>query len=170
MTPIREALEPVAAALVRRARLDADAVIAAAGRDAERTLAEARRAARDTVEEAAERGAAEGRAHARVTRIRAGRRARAVELAARREVLEELRERAVAAVTALRDDPCYPRLVERLTELARASGGADLTVREHPEGGIVAEGRDRRVDCSLPALAGRAVDALGAETARLWTP
>ncbi|WP_067138838.1 hypothetical protein [Microtetraspora malaysiensis] len=168
MTGITDALAPVSTALLRRARLDADALLDAAGDDAARTLAAARRTAQDMIDEARESGTAEARARADAVRVRAGRHARGIELAARREVLLELRRRAVAAVLALRDDPCYPRLVERLRELARESGGADLIVREHPDGGVVGEGRGLRVDCSLGALAGRAVDALGAEAERLW--
>ncbi|WP_433213304.1 hypothetical protein [Microtetraspora malaysiensis] len=168
MTGITDALAPVSTTLLRRARLDADALLDAAGDDAARTLAAARRTAQDMIDEARESGTAEARARADAVRVRAGRHARGIELAARREVLLELRRRAVAAVLALRDDPCYPRLVERLRELARESGGADLIVREHPDGGVVGEGRGLRVDCSLGALAGRAVDALGAEAERLW--
>ncbi|MGI5489694.1 hypothetical protein [Microtetraspora malaysiensis] len=168
MTGIMDALAPVSTALLRRARLDADALLDAAEHDAARTLAAARRTAQEMLDEARESGTAEARARADAVRVRARRHARGIELAARREVLLELRRRAVAAVMALRDDPCYPRLVERLRELARESGGEDLIVREHPGGGVVGEGRGHRVDCSLGALAGRAVDALGAEAERLW--
>ncbi|WP_066948154.1 hypothetical protein [Microtetraspora fusca] len=168
MTGIRDALAPVSAALLKGARLDADATLAEAEHDAARTLAAARRTAQDIIDEARESGTADARARADAVRARARRRARGIELAARREALLELRRRAMAAVLALRDDPCYPRLVERLRELARESGGDDLIVREHPAGGVVGEGRGHRVDCSLGALADRAVDALGAEAERLW--
>ncbi|MCC5574810.1 hypothetical protein IMZ11_04060 [Microtetraspora sp. AC03309] len=168
MTGVRDALAPVSGALLRRARLDADAILAAAEHDAAQTLAAARRAAQDMIDEAREAGTSEARARADTVRVRARRHARDLELAARREVVLELRRRVVAAVLALRDDPCYPRLVERLRELARESGGDDLIVREHPDGGVVGVGRGRRVDCSLGALASRAVDALGAEAERLW--
>ncbi|MFI7643956.1 hypothetical protein [Nonomuraea sp. NPDC049400] len=41
-------------------------------------------------------------------------------------------------------------------------------MKVHPDGGVLAEGQGRRVDCTLDALAARAVDALGAEVERLW--
>lgn len=93
-----------------------------------------------------------------------------MELTAQREALEELRARSAAAVRALRDDPCYPRLLDRLGALARAAGGADLVIEEQPDGGVLAEAPGRIVDCTLTALAARAVDALGAEVERLWAP
>ncbi|MBP2704527.1 hypothetical protein JOL79_11950 [Microbispora sp. RL4-1S] len=170
MIDTRAALTPVAEALLRQARLDARATTAAAEREAAETVAAARRRARDLVAEAREQGEAEARARAAAERARARRRARTVELTARREVWDDLRERAVTEVRKLRDDPCYPRLMKRLSELARDSGGDDLVTREHPGGGVVAEGRGRRVDCSLGTLAARAVEALGAEVERLWAP
>ncbi|MEU8193470.1 V-type ATP synthase subunit E family protein [Microbispora amethystogenes] len=170
MITMRDALGPVTEALLRQARLDADAVAGAAEREAARTVAEARREASAVIADATRQGEAEAEAHAAAARARARREARGRELAARREVLADLRGRVAAAVRALRDDPCYPRLVEHLGELAREAGGADLVVREHPDGGVVAEGPGRRVDCSLTALAERAVDALGAEVERLWAP
>ena len=48
--------------------------------------------------------------------------------------------------------------------------GPDAEISEPPEGGVVAVAAGRRWDFSLPALAGRAVDALGPEVERLWTP
>ncbi|ETK32837.1 V-type ATP synthase subunit E [Microbispora sp. ATCC PTA-5024] len=170
MTEIRNALAPVADALLRQARREADEILAEAGRDAARTIDAARLTAQEMIADARAHGLAEARAQAAAVRARARRQARGVELAARREALEELRGRALTAVRGLRDDPCYPRLVKRLGELARESGGDDLVVREHPDGGVVAEGRGRRVDCSLDALAARAVDRLGAEVERLWAP
>ncbi|WP_169947057.1 V-type ATP synthase subunit E family protein [Microbispora sp. H11081] len=170
MIALRDALEPVAEALLRQARQDADAVTHAARRGAAQTIEDARRQAREIIDAAREQGEAEGKAYSAATRARSARQARRTELAARRDALEELRRRAGEAVRALRDEPGYPRLVERLAELAREAGGDDLVVREHPGGGVVAEGPGRRVDCSLEALAGRAVDALGAEVERLWAP
>ncbi|MEU8279640.1 V-type ATP synthase subunit E family protein [Microbispora bryophytorum] len=160
----------MAEALLRQARLNADAVTRAAEHDAAQTIEDARQQAREIIAAAREQGEAEAKAHSAAVRAQSARHARSSELAARRNALEELRRRAGAAVHALRDDPCYPRLVKRLGELAREAGGDDLVVREHPDGGVVAEGRGRRVDCSLEALANRAVDALGAEVERLWAP
>lgn len=170
MTTMRDTLAPVADALLERARRDVDAITAAADREAAEIVAAARRKAHETITEARARGAAEARAYSSAVRARTRRQARGIELAARREVVEELRRRAAAAVGDLREDPCYPALLRRLAGLIRDSGGDDLVVREHPGGGLVGEGRGRRVDCSLGALAGRAVDAHQPEMERLWAP
>jgi len=64
---------------------------------------------------------------------------------------------------------CYPRLRERLEELARGLAGPSARVVCHPAGGVVAEAQGTFVDCSLPRLADRAVDGLGAEVSELWS-
>ena len=82
----------------------------------------------------------------------------------------ELRVRARATVTALQAAPAYDRLRVRLAAQARQLAGPGAVVTEAPEGGVVAVAAGRRWDLSLPALAERAVDALGPEVERLWTP
>ncbi|WP_237108777.1 V-type ATP synthase subunit E family protein [Nonomuraea sp. MG754425] len=170
MTTTRDALAPLAGALSRQAEADARLIVARAEDEAAGLVAAARQDAGTILAAARSEGAAQAETDAVTTRIAAERRARRMELAARREALDELRARSAAAVRALRDDPCYPRLLDRLGVLARASGGADLVVEEQPDGGVLAAGPGRRVDCTLGALAARAVDALGAEAERLWAP
>ncbi|MCA2184142.1 V-type ATP synthase subunit E family protein [Nonomuraea cavernae] len=167
---MRDALAPLAGTLSRQAGIDARAIVAGAEEEAAQVVAAARQEARTILADARADGAAQAEAAAVTERIRAERQARDMELAARREALDELRVRSAAAVRALRDDPCYPRLLDRLSALARAAGGADLVVEEQPDGGVLAKGRGRRVDCTLGALAARAVEALGAEVERLWAP
>ncbi|MGW4958323.1 V-type ATP synthase subunit E family protein [Nonomuraea sp. NPDC004186] len=167
---MRDALAPLTEALSRQVGIDARAIIAGAEEEAAELVAAARQEARTVLADARADGAAQAKADAVTERIHAERRARGMELAAQREALDELRARSAAAVRALRDDPCYPRLLDRLGALARAAGGADLTVKEQLDGGVLAEGHGRRVDCTLGALAVRAVDALGAELERLWAP
>ncbi|WP_431933256.1 V-type ATP synthase subunit E family protein [Nonomuraea jabiensis] len=167
---MRDALAPLTEALFRQAEADARAIIAGAEEEAAELIAAARQQARTILARARADGAAQAKVDAVTERIHAERRARDMELAARREALDELRARSAAAVRTLRDDPCYPRLLDRLSALARAAGGADLAVKEQPDGGVLAEGHGRRVDCTLGALAARAVDALGAEVERLWAP
>ncbi|MFI9847015.1 V-type ATP synthase subunit E family protein [Nonomuraea sp. NPDC051941] len=167
---MRDALAPLTEALSRQAQIDARAITARAEEEAAELITAARQEARTILADARADGAAQAKADAVTERIHAERRARGMELAARREALDELRAQSAAAVRALRDDPCYPRLLDRLSALARAAGGADLTVKEQPDGGVLAEGHGRRVDCTLSALAVRAVDALGAEVERLWAP
>ncbi|QFY07999.1 hypothetical protein GBF35_16105 [Nonomuraea phyllanthi] len=168
MTAMRDALAPVAEALSRQAEKDTREIMARAEEEAAALVAAARQEARTLLADARAAGAAQAEADAVTERSHAERRARGIELAARREALDHLLTRAVAAVRTLRDDPCYPRLLDRLSALARDAGGAGMVVTEHPGGGVVAEGQGRRVDCTLDALARRAVDALGAEVERLW--
>ena len=91
-------------------------------------------------------------------------------LRAQHETYAALHRQARVRVCALSADPSYPALFERLCERARAELGADAVLREHPDGGVVAEVPGRRLDLSLPALADRAVDDLGSEVTRLWAP
>jgi len=164
------ALVPVRDLLLARARADAERTRAEAAAEAGAVLAEARDQAAAILAEARKRGAADGAAVAAVERAAAARRARGVLLAARRQAYEALGQQARAAVGELREDPGYPRLRQRLARLARAQVGSHAVVREPPQGGVVAEAPGRRVDCSLDALADRAVDALGAEVEGLWAP
>ena len=91
-------------------------------------------------------------------------------VAARREAVEELRRRARDKARDLRADPCYPALLRHLSQDVRRAAGDDLTVEEHPDGGVVARGPGRRVEATLPVLADRVIDALGGEVERLWLP
>lgn len=170
MTGLREALEPVRTALLDRARADADATGRRAAAEAATALGQARARAAEIV--AAAR--ADGRRDAETVRARdasrADREARETVLRAQREAYDRLRRDALSRVCALRDDPGYPALLDRLRDRAAAALGNGAVVHEHPDGGIVAEAAGRRLDLSLPALADRAVDDLGAEVTRLWTP
>jgi len=164
------ALDPVRDLLLARARAEADRTRAEAAAEAGAVLAEARDQAAAILAEARKRGATDGAEVAAAERAAAVRRARGVLLAARRQAYEALRRQARAAVRELRQDPGYPRLRRRLARLALEQAGPHAVVREPPEGGAVAEAPGRRVDCSLDALADRAVDALGAEVEGLWAP
>ena len=166
-------LEPVRAALLAAARADAaaaGAVLAAADPAQPATMAAARAQVADLVGAARREGAADAAAMLAADRARGRREARRIELSARQEVWDQLRSRARAAVTALRDDPGYGRLRDRLAARARELAGPDAVISEPPDGGVVAVSAGRRWDLSLPVLAERAVDALGPEVERLWTP
>jgi hypothetical protein len=163
-------LEPVWSALLATARADAAAVLAAADEDAAATLVSAQDQVADLVATARREGAADAAATLAADRARGRREARRIELSARQEVWDQLRVRATAAVTALRDDPGYVRLRNRLAARAHQLAGPDAVVSEPAEGGVVAISAGRRWDLSLPALAERAVGALGPEVERLWTP
>jgi hypothetical protein len=168
--PPGDPLAPVRSFLLARARADArrDRDDAAAAGSAQ--LARARQEAGAILADARRKGRADGASAAAAERARARREAQALLLAARRQAYEELLRRSRAGAAALRDDPDYSALRAHLTRLARERAGAAATVVEPPGGGVVATGPDRRVDCSLAALAERAVDALGVEVEGLWAP
>lgn len=188
----QSALAPVAAALVERARAHAELVRGEAEREAAAVMRAAERQAAEIIGAARAAGRAEGELQAATERAQARREARAILLGAHSDVYEELRRRVREAVRALRDDPCYPGLLARLTELARdaAHGAASDGVHdgvhdgargaappepapcivEAAEGGIEATAPGLRVDLSADTLADRALDLLGAEVMELWEP
>jgi vacuolar-type H+-ATPase subunit E/Vma4 len=165
-----DALEPVRAWLLAAAHAEAERLVAEAAADAEGLLAGARGEADAILADARAQGIAEGSALAAAEQARARRLARRLVLEAERRAYEELRERSRAAVRALRQDPGYPALRERLARLALAAAGPGARVSEHPDGGVVAEAPGVRVDCTLDGLAERAIVALGGEVAKLWAP
>ena len=167
---VAAALEPVRERLLRSARADAEELLARADQEAGALLDAATARAVAILDDARKQGeadAAQGRA-AELTRVRRTNRAR--ELAARRQAYEELRRRAIERVRELRHTTDYPAIRDRLTRRAHRLLGPDAEVAEHPGGGIVAHAPGRRADCTLDALAARALDRLGAETETLWAP
>ena len=70
----------------------------------------------------------------------------------------------------LRADPVYPRLCQRLRDRALARLGPRAEIREHPDGGVLAEIGSRRVDLGLDGLAENAVSGLGTAAEALWAP
>jgi vacuolar-type H+-ATPase subunit E/Vma4 len=164
------ALEPVQAWLLAAAHAEAERLVAEADADAERLLQGARVEADAILAEARAQGTAEGSALVVAEQARARRLARRLVLEAERQAYDELRARSRAAVRALRQDPGYPALRERLARLALAAAGPGARVSEHPDGGVVAEAPGIRVDCTLDGLAEQAILALGGEVAELWAP
>ncbi|MEU2980919.1 V-type ATP synthase subunit E [Streptomyces hirsutus] len=164
------ALEPVRDRLLRAARTDAEELLARADREAEALLDEARAQAAAILDDARHQGetdATQGRT-AELTRVR--RTIRARELGVRRQAYEELCRRATERVRGLRNTADYPAIRDRLHRRARQLLGPDAELAEHPGGGFVAQAPGRRVDCTLDALAARALDRLGAEAESLWAP
>jgi vacuolar-type H+-ATPase subunit E/Vma4 len=163
LAPVRDFLlaraRKEAADLVTKARTDAAAVTAAGQREAAAILADARA-----------RGAADGAAMAAADLTQARRRAREEVLRAQRAAFDELRRRCRAAARDLQTAPEYGTLRARLDRIAREQAGSAGAISEHAEGGIVVEAPGWRLDLSLPALADRAIDALGPELEGLWTP
>jgi vacuolar-type H+-ATPase subunit E/Vma4 len=164
-------VDAVRDALLTDTHTDAEELVARADREADEQLARARNQAHALVEAARVDGAREAADRLARQRATARRDARQLVLRARRDALDELRAQARRAARALADEDSYPELVERLRLLATAQLGSGATITVEPDGepGVVATDGHRRVDYRLVALADRALDALGAEVATLWT-
>jgi len=157
----RDALEPVRAAMLHRAGAEAEAIVATAHRDAETLLAAARRDAETALGRARADGIAQAAPLAAAERSRARRAAREALLAAERGIRDEAEHRIRSTVLAVRDQPGYGELRDRLAALCRAAAGPGAEVAEHPAGGVVASAPGVLVDCSLPRLADLVIGQLG---------
>lgn len=166
----RRALEPVRAALRDAARRDAAAALAQADADAATVVEEARAQAAAVVAEARRQGERDAAAVRARERARAHREARGRVLRAQRVAYEELRRRSRAAARTVRDRPDYPDLLDRLRARLLDVLGPDAAVREHPDGGLVAEAPGRRIEATLDSLADQALSDLGAGVEGLWAP
>ncbi|MBC9713897.1 hypothetical protein H9Y04_15105 [Streptomyces sp. TRM66268-LWL] len=164
------ALEPVRAQLLRIAKADADALLAAADQDAAATFAAAEAQAAAILDEARRQGEADAETARDAAGVRTRRAARARELAARKDCWEELGRQVVARVQALRSARSYPQLHDRLTAYVREVLGPDVHITEAPGGGVIGEVRGRRLDCGLTAFARRALERTGTEAEGLWSP
>lgn len=162
--PVQIALEPLRAALTSRARADADQVRADAEIDGRQLLAAARDEAEALLAKARAQGEMDAAAMFASEMDRARRSARGVVLAEQRASYNELRQRALTAVRGLVADPARRA---RLATLLRGRLGEQAAIREHPDGGLVAETPDgRSVDASIEKLVDIAVADLNLE--QLW--
>lgn len=167
--PVSDALAPVRDALLTRARMEADALVAGAEAEAEAALGRARQEAEDLRALARAQGEADAEAVLVSARTRSRRRARARVLAAQRELYDELRRRVHRAAGDRASDPAgYDRLRRRLVERAHEALGPEAVVSEPPEGGVVARSGGRRFVCTLPDLADAALATVDVEG--LWSP
>ena len=85
---------------------------------------------------------------------RSRRAARSVALGADLAAHDEIAGRIRAAILGLRDEPGYPELRDRLASAARRAAGPRAEISEHPAGGVVARAGGVVVDCSLPQAGG----------------
>lgn len=164
---VQAALAPLRSALLARARAEAGQEVAEAERQADSLLTQARATAQAILDTAASLGRSDAETVIAAKRNQARRAARLRELAAQREVYDELHRRVAAAVARLADEPT---LRDRLLAEIRAVLGPDATVLDVPGGGVVGHVPGRRVDLSLRAVAERAVEELGGEVRELWAP
>jgi vacuolar-type H+-ATPase subunit E/Vma4 len=164
------ALAPVRTHLLRQARAEADRITEEARGTAAAILRQARSAADEAVALAFAQGRADATLAAAAERARGREQARSIVLGAQREAYEELCARVLAAADGIRDEPGYQALLSQLATMATRVAGPGATVTVQPDGGVVARSRDVVVDCTLPRLAGVAVDELGDQVRELWTP
>jgi len=164
------ALEPVRAAMLRRATTEAEAILAAAHRDATALLAAAHRDAQSALAQARTDGIAQAAPLAAAERDRGRRAARETFLEAERAVRGETERRMRAAVLGLRRQPGYADLRDRLSDLCRVAAGPAAEITEHPAGGVVARAPGVIVDCSLPRLADLVIGELGHQIGELCAP
>ncbi len=163
-------LEPVRAALLEEARSEAQLQLLDARGEADKRLSEAHRQATELLSAAESEGEEEAERAVARNEARARREARSTVLGARQSAYEELRRRARARAAEVASGPGYPRLLDRLTDVARSQlgPGVELLVDEEAPG-LVAVLGGRRVDMSLDSLIERAIDALGREVEELWS-
>lgn len=163
-------LEPLRRALQAETEADADRRRSEVATECEKIVAEAEAAARALAHEARLEGERAATREAARRRAAATRRSRETVLGARRELVDELRRRARSTVLGLRGEPEYAELLGRLRAAVRTQLGdeAELVVDPPDQGGVVGRRGDASVDYTLPVMADRAIDQLGAELERLW--
>lgn len=163
LAPVRESLLATAAATAAEIRADAheqaQALLDAATREADRIRADA-----------VASGEAVARSEAALRTARVRREAGEVVLARRNALRLELQRQVRESALALRTDARYPELLARLREHGRALLGADATITEDPDGGVIAEAGSRRLDLSLPTLASDTLESMISEVSALWSP
>jgi len=169
-SPAAGPLELVAERLRREAEAEADRIRAAAHAEAEAILARARRDGAAALAAAAATAAAAAAPQTTAKLRQAREAARSAVLAAQRDACDELTTRIRAAVAALRDQPGYDQLGQRIARLAALAAGPDAQLSQEAGGGFVARSPGVIVDCSLGRLADVAVAELGAAVRDLWAP
>jgi vacuolar-type H+-ATPase subunit E/Vma4 len=167
---VEQALAPLREYLLRAAEAEASRILADAHAEADSIVQQARRGAAEAAGRARAQGEADAARAAAAERSRGRDRARSILLTARREAYQDLRAQVLAAVGRLPTEPGYQGLLSRLVTMAARAAGPGAAVTVQPEGGVVARSGDIIVDCTLPRLAGLAVDELGDQVRELWTP
>jgi hypothetical protein len=152
------ALRPVRAALFEAGRRDSAALLASARAAAAATTASAVAAADRVTAEARTRGRGDAEKYLAIQHSRGTAQARSVALRADRDGHDLLRSAARAAVDAQRStvDSALARTV--LVGILHAVLGAEATVQDCPDGGVIGVAGGRRLDLSLTSLTDRAFD------------
>jgi len=164
------ALAPVRASMLQAAADQADGIRAGARREAAVIVARARESATAAIAQAQAEGQRDAAAFAAAERGRGRSEARSVLLSAQRAALDALHARVSDEIKALRGDPGYAQLHDRITRMARLAAGPDAVLTGSPDGGVLARSPGVVVDCSLARFADLAIQALGPGVRELWTP
>jgi hypothetical protein len=161
-------LEPVRQARLARSRAEAARLLAQARQEAAAAVAAAELEAQRVVDDARELGRRESAVRDEEHAAHSVSEARELVLAAQRLAWESLTAAAVEAASALRAEPGYPELLDRVRALGRAQLGQGASEQEGDGGGVILRAGSRRVDYSLPALARRGLQELGGRVTELW--
>ncbi len=162
------ALAPVREALRSAAEKEASELREGARQQVIALLADAREQAAHIVAAAARDGEAAARSDAALRSSRVRREANELVLAQRSSLLQELRQQLRARAMTLQDDRRYPALVNALTKQCLDLLGPAASVSTSPDGGVIGEAGARRLDLSLPILAGMTLESMP-EARELWT-
>jgi hypothetical protein len=146
------ALEPLKAELLQRARTEAAERLRRAAAEDAATIGQAESEAAAILEKARQEGIAEAALLVAAQRASSRRQARAVILRARAEVVEELRQRSMAAMAQLSTEPGYPEKRDRLIEYVRARLGKQAVISDAATGGVIGTVPGQRLDCSFATL------------------
>ncbi|MEV4129570.1 V-type ATP synthase subunit E family protein [Nocardia sp. NPDC049707] len=163
-----EALVTTGEALLRRAHADADRTLEQARTEAGRSIACAQDAADDLIARARDTGRRRAETESAAEQARVHRAQRAKILAAQRDMYEQLRAEATAAVLKIRNQPGYPSVRDGLRERAIALLGPTAVITETPDGGILGTADHRLVDLRLTTIATRAFERVEPEIGGLW--
>ncbi|MCC9145145.1 MULTISPECIES: V-type ATP synthase subunit E family protein [unclassified Arthrobacter] len=161
LDPVRQALERDAETAAARSEADAQ-------RQAADILGRAQAEA-DTIRRTAQReGAEAARADAVASSARARRQARRTVLSEQEHLRSLLASEVQEQVREVRRDPRYPQILRRLTAQADRVLGPMASVTESYKGGVTGTAGSRRLDLSLPTLAGQALEDHSGEVRELW--
>jgi vacuolar-type H+-ATPase subunit E/Vma4 len=163
-------LEPLRAALRAETDVEVQRRLEEVDAECERVVADAEAKARELARQGRREGEDAAAKEAMRRRATATRRAREIRLQAQRRQVEELQGRSREAVLRVREDSCYPELLERLARAARDQLGPGTEVELDPpaSGGVIGRSGRMSVDYTLPALVDRAMASLGDELEILW--
>ena len=164
-----EALSAVRVALLADAERDAAAIVDRARLDGEQIVARAEQEVAQAVAQARHRAEITSRAQAAAAISSARQAAHEALLHVETELRQALIDEVYARVDRFPADPRYPALVEHLRRLVQRQLGDGATVECDPEGGVIGTDCVRRVDYRLRSLADRALDEMAEEVTDSWS-